>query len=179
LLFGLNIKSRPGRERFPAKTVAFVTALIAIPPLIGFWGTFDFLKGYYASIYLAASIAWYLLGQLKFRCVSCPYYGKSCPRGLSKIAPLLFRAETGVSAFGVKVDKVFWPYWYAGVPAFGFLILLLTRFSWTTIIFAAAFAITFGVAWAVDRRYCCAECKCHTNCARAPFRDPGAGFKSC
>jgi hypothetical protein len=155
-----------GRDTFPPRTVVLVSAATALPALIGFWGTFDLIKGIYASVYLIGVIAWYLLIQVKLRCANCRYYNKLCPRGLGKLAPRLYRADTGAPALGGKLAKWFWPLWFAGLPALAFLLLLAIDFSWTTLVFAGAFAVTTPVYFIIERRFCCAECLNRGTCLR-------------
>lgn len=155
-----------GRDSFRPRTVVLVNAATIIPALLGFWGTFDLLNGIYASIYIIGVMAWYVLIQVKLRCSNCRYYNKLCPRGLGKLAPHLYRADTGAPALGGKVAKWFWPFWFAGLPAAGFLILIGLEFSWSTLIFAAAFALATPIYFIVERKFCCAECINRMSCGR-------------
>jgi len=155
-----------GRDTFPPRTVVFVSIATVLPALIGFWGTFDLIKGIYASVYLIGVIAWYLLIQVKLRCTNCRYYNKLCPRGLGKLAPHLYRADTGAPALGGKLARWFWPFWFAGLPTLGFLLLIAFDFSWTTLVFAGVFAVTAPTYFIIERRFCCAECLNRSNCGR-------------
>jgi hypothetical protein len=142
-----------------------------LPPLIGFWGTFDVARGYFASIYLGVFLFWYILIQPKIACTGCPYYGKTCARGLGNLSAVLFRSAPGQEPRGVRLTKMFWVYWYAGVPLLGFAYLLLFRFSWFTAVFGAAFVATAFLSYVVGRNQCCAACLVRDTCYRSPFRD--------
>lgn len=158
-----------GRERYSAKTVTLVTVVTALPPVIGFWGTFDVARGFFASTYLAVFLLWYLIIQPKLVCTNCSYYDRVCARGLGKVSASLYRAGTGHDVWGTRLSRIFWPYWYAVVPALGFLYLLISSFSWPTVIFAAAFGATTVVAFFVRRNYCCVNCLIRDSCPRSPF----------
>lgn len=160
-----------GRASYPARTVVLVTIVTLLPPLIGFWGTFDVARGYFASVYLGVFLFWYILAQPKIACTNCPYFGKMCARGLGKIAALLYRAVPGQEARGRRLANMFWRYWYAGVPVVGFAYLLLFRFNWTTVIFGAAFVVAAGLSYVVGRNQCCMNCLVRDTCLRSPFRE--------
>lgn len=159
-----------GRASYSAKTVIFVTAVTLLPPLIGFWGTFDVARGYFASIYLGVFLFWYILIHPRIACASCAYYGKTCARGLGNISALLYRSTPGREQRGMRVARGFWLYWYTGVPLVGFAYLIIFRFSWSTVIFAAAFVATVFVSNVVNRNLCCATCLVRETCFRSPFR---------
>jgi hypothetical protein len=167
-----------GRERFSAKTVALVTAVTALPPLIAFWGTFDFARGFFASAYLAVCFFWYIVVQPKLACSNCAYYGKVCPSGLGKLSVLLYRPGPGYEVWGAKVARIFWRYWYAGVPVLGFAYLLVFRFSLSTAIFAVAFLAATALYFLVQRKLCCADCLVRNICRRSPFREESGGSDS-
>ncbi len=154
---------------FSLKRVILVNAVFAAAPLVAFWGTFDFLGGVYASVYLAVTAAWYIFIQVRLLCTNCFYYNKTCPRGLGKIAPQLFRRDSGAPGVGNKLARIFWPYWYFGVPALAFVVLLISRFRWQTVGFAAAFAATGTASALVNRRWCCGSCYNREACARSPY----------
>ncbi|UCH77761.1 MAG: hypothetical protein JSU81_08530 [Candidatus Coatesbacteria bacterium] len=160
-----------GRESYSKKAVIFVTAVTALPALIGFWGTFDVGRGFPASIYLAVCLFWYVVVQPKLICTHCAYYGKVCARGLGAVAQLLYRSGTGHEVWGARLGKVFWPWWYAGLPAAAFAYLLLFRFSWLVVVFAAGFVVTSALALLVNRNQCCLNCLMRTVCRRSPFRE--------
>lgn len=143
----------------------------ALPPVLGFWGTFDIARGFFASAYLALCVFWYVIIQPKLVCTSCAYYDGVCARGLGKVSALLYRAGPGNGVWGTRLGRIFWSYWYAGVPALGFLYLLIFRFSWATVIFAAAFFATVALAFFVGRNYCCVGCLVRNSCRRSPFRE--------
>jgi hypothetical protein len=164
-----------GRESFSKKAVILVTAVTALPALIGFWGTFDVGRGFLASIYLAGCLFWYVVVQPKLICTHCAYYGKTCARGLGAVARLLYRSGTGHEVWGARLGKVFWPWWYVGLPAAVFIYLLLFRFSWPAVAFAAGFAVTSALALFVNRNYCCVNCAMRTACRRSPFRESEEG----
>lgn len=128
-------------------------------------------RGYFASVYLGVFLFWYILVQPKIACTHCPYYGKMCGRGLGKIAAALYRAVPGQEARGSRLPKIFWRYWYPGVPLVGFAYLLVFRFNWTTVSFAAAFLVTSALSYVVSRNQCCAACLLRDSCLRSPFRD--------
>jgi hypothetical protein len=159
----------PTSDGFSLKRIILVNLATIAAALVGFWGTFDFLGGVYASVYLAVVAAWYIIIQVRFLCASCYYYNKPCPRGLGKIAPHLFRRDSGAPAIGNKLARIFWPYWYFGLPALGFAALLLFHFRWLTVFFAAAFAVTGAVSAVVNRQWCCRECHNSVTCARSPY----------
>lgn len=160
-----------GRERHSAKAVCLVTVVTALPPVIGFWGTFDVARGIFASAYLAVCFFWYIVVQPKLVCTSCAYYDGVCARGLSKIAALLYRPAVGHDGWEAKLAAYFWRYWYAGVPACGFLYLLVFHFSWITVIFCAAFVAAAVSAYLLTRNYCCVDCMVRNTCFRSPFRE--------
>lgn len=160
-----------GRERYSAKAVCFVTAVTALPPVIGFWGTFDIAHGVFASAYLAVCLFWYIVVQPKLVCANCVYYDSVCARGLGKVAALLYRPGSGYEGWGAKIAAFFWRYWYAGVPTCGFLYLLIFRLSWPTVIFAAFFVAAALAAYLVSRNYCCVNCLVRNTCLRSPFRE--------
>lgn len=141
--------------------------------MIGFWGTFDIARGYFASVYLGVFLFWCILAQPKIACTSCAYYGKTCARGLGKVAALLYRSAPGIEQEtpGLRLARIFWRYWYAGVPLVGFAYLLVFRFAWPTVIFGAAFAVTAFLSYVVGRNQCCAACLVRDTCFRSPFRD--------
>jgi hypothetical protein len=148
-----------------------VTAGTAAPPLIGFWGTFDLGRGIFATVYLAVCLLWFIVIQTKLVCTNCAYYDKVCARGLGKLAPLLYRQGTGLDVWGGRLGRVFWPYWYAGVPLLGFALLLIFRFSWATLIFAAVFVVAAALSLIINRTQCCTNCLVRNLCLRSPFRD--------
>lgn len=160
-----------GRERYSAKAVILVSVLTALPPIVGFWGTFELVRGYFASIYLAVCVFWYIVVQPKLVCASCAYYGGVCARGLSKISELLYRPNAVRGGWGEKLAVYFWRYWYAGVPAGGFLYLLAFRFSWQTAVFFMVFVASAVAAYLIFRNYCCVNCLARNTCLRSPFRD--------
>jgi hypothetical protein len=160
-----------GRESYSVKAVCLVTFVTALPPVIGFWGTFDIAGGIFASAYLAVCLFWYIVVQPKVVCTSCAYYNGVCARGLGKIAALLYRPTVDQDGGGPKLAVIFWRYWYAAVPACGFIYLLIFRFSWMTVIFCGAFVTTAVLAYLVTRNYCCADCQARNSCFRSPFRE--------
>jgi hypothetical protein len=165
-----------GYENFSWKTVALVTAATAAPVLAGFWGIFDVAAGIPASIYLIVCVGWYIVVQPRLRCASCDYYGKTCARGLGKLVPLVFKrdpAEAHVNVWGERLGRIFWPYWYLGVPAAGFAFILAFRFSGLNVVYAGAFTAAAAVSILVDRYVCCNRCKRRRSCFRSPYRSHG------
>jgi len=160
-----------GRESFSKKAVIFVTTVTALPALLGFWGTFDVGRGFLASIYLGVCLFWYVVVQPKLICTHCAYYGKVCARGLGMISRLLYRSGTGHEVWGARLGKVFWPWWYVGLPAAAFAYLLAFEFSWATVVFAAGFAVSSAAALFVNRNQCCLVCLMRAACRRSPFRE--------
>ncbi len=135
-------------------------------------------RGFFASAYLAVCFFWYIVIQPKLVCSNCAYYGKVCPSGLGKLSVLLYRPGPGYDVRGAKVARMFWRYWYAGVPALGFAYLLVFRFSRSTAIFAVAFLGATALYFLVHRKLCCADCLVRNICARSPFREESRGSDS-
>jgi hypothetical protein len=49
--------------------------------------------------------------------------------------------------------------------------LLIFRFSWATLIFAAVFVAAAALSLIINRTQCCTNCLVRNLCLRSPFRD--------
>ncbi len=158
----------PRPARTTAGRVIAAVAGITLTPLAGFWCSFDVARGVYASVYLAVCILWFLIIYPKAMCVNCARYDKRCARGLGKVAALLFRPDTGSEIWGIRLSRVFWPYWFFGVPALGVTLVLVFHPSWRAVAYAAVFAVCALFSWTVEKRVSVPECED----ARRDYRSP-------
>ena len=160
------------REEPPVRIIVLLTGVTAAAALVAFWGTFDLAKGIYAIVYLAVTVAWYVFFQVRLLCTNCVYYNERCPRGLGKVAPHLFRRDSGAAVIGGKLAMVFWPYWFIGVPVVGFALALVSHFRWTTFVYGVVFGVAAGATAYVQRRFCLTDCACNVYFVRSPALQP-------